>query len=92
MSNILIFRKFQEFIRQAFLFPIVLLPLTCFSQFNPQSKSITENFFPEPPLEITTPAFLKSSGFTNYLEMMAWLQNMIQPYQDKVSISFIGES
>ncbi len=63
-----------------------------FAQFNPQSKSITEKFFPELEFDISTPAFLKKSGFTNYQEMMEWLNKSIKTHEDKVSLSFIGES
>jgi len=63
-----------------------------FSQFNPQSKSITEKFFPDLELDISTPAFQKTSGFTNYAEMMNWLEKTIQPHSNLVSLSFIGES
>jgi len=75
------------------------LPFTCyfllspsFAQFNPQTKSITENFFPDPEVEFPTPGFKKTSGFTNYQEMMDWLQETTKPHGDKVVLSFIGES
>ncbi len=63
-----------------------------FSQFNPQSKTIAERFFPEPELTIQTPAFQKKEGFTKYEEMMTWLNQTIQPHGETVSLSFIGES
>lgn len=69
-----------------------LFPLSSHSQFNPQTKSITEQFFPEPDFTISTPAFQKTSGFTNYTEMMDWLQKTIKPHTDLVNLSFIGES
>ena len=64
----------------------------CFSQFNPQSKSIAEKFFPELELDISTPAFQKTSGFTHYKEMMDWLDKTIKPHSELVNLSFIGES
>lgn len=66
--------------------------LPALSQFNPQNKSITEKFFPDPNISFPTPAFRKTSGFTQYQEMMDWLQETIKPNADKVSLSFIGES
>ena len=63
-----------------------------FSQFNPQSKTIAERFFPEPELTIKTPAFQKKEGFTKYEEMMTWLNQTIQPHGETISLSFIGES
>jgi len=62
------------------------------AQFNPQTKEITNNFFPELELEISTPAFKKESGFTNYQEMMDWLDLTLKPHSENVSLSFIGES
>ena len=58
----------------------------CFSQFNPQSKSIAEKFFPELELDISTPAFQKTSGFTNYKEMLDWLDKTIKPHTELVNL------
>ncbi|HPI12962.1 MAG TPA: M14 family metallocarboxypeptidase, partial [Catalimonadaceae bacterium] len=62
------------------------------AQFNPQSQTIAERFFPEPELNIRTPAFQKKEGFTKYEEMMTWLNQTIKPHSETVSLSFIGES
>ena len=79
---------------QRALFAIILIStsISGFSQFNPQSKTIAERFFPEPELTIQTPAFQKKEGFTKYEEMMTWLNQTIQPHGETVSLSFIGES
>lgn len=66
--------------------------LVSFSQFNPQSKRIADTFFPELELDISTPAFQKTSGFTNYKEMMDWLDKTIKPHPELATLSFLGES
>lgn len=59
---------------------------------NPQPKEVTEKFFPEIEADIPTPAFDKKKGFTTYDEMMAFLNPLVEGNQDKVNMSFIGES
>ena len=49
-----------------------LLPIMLFPQLNPQSKKLTKKFFPDPNIEINTPAFNKKKGFTKYDEMMTF--------------------
>ena len=60
---------------------------------NPQSKKITNDFFPDYQelLEIT-PALKKKKGFTNYEELMTFLNNLKNKFPDKIEIKFIGES
>ncbi|KMQ64830.1 hypothetical protein ACM46_11455 [Chryseobacterium angstadtii] len=60
--------------------------------FNPQSKKVTETFFPEFSQEITTPAFQKKKGFTKYKEMMSFLQNLGSKHKNIMKLSFVGES
>lgn len=74
------------------LLSFYFIAISVFAQFNPQTKSITKKFFPEVEFDIATPAFSKSSGFTNYAEMMDWLNNTIKPHADLATLSFIGES
>ena len=63
------------------------------SQPNPQSKKITNDFFPDYQelLEIT-PALKKKKGFTNYEELMTFLNSLKNKFPDKIEIKFIGES
>jgi len=63
------------------------------SQPNPQSKKITNNFFPDfqELLEIT-PALKKKKGFTDYKELMTFLNDLKNKFPDKMEIKFIGES
>ena len=70
----------------------LLFPFIVFGQLNPQSKKITKKFFPDPEIEISTPAFNKKRGFTKYNEMMVYLDNIISKHNDDVTLSYIGES
>ncbi len=70
----------------------IFLCISCFAQPNPQSKKMTEKFFPDPELEIHTPAFQKKKGFTSYEEMMEFLNALKAAHPNEMSISFIGKS
>ncbi len=60
---------------------------------NPQSKKITKKFFPaSKEILITTPALKKKRGFTNYKELMSFLNNLVENHSDRISMSFVGES
>ena len=64
-----------------------------FAQLNPQSKKITQLFFPEfEALENVTPALQKKKGFTDYEELMAFLNALVTQHPDVIKLSFIGES
>lgn len=78
--------------RIKFSFLLIIVPALLFCQLNPQSKKITEKFFPNPDIEINTPAFNKKKGFTKYNEMMVYLDKIIATHSDVVKLSFIGES
>lgn len=74
-----------------YLFFAFMVSLTSFGQFNPQNDEITKRFFPDPVLEINTPAFGKK-GFTNYDDMMGYINKLIAAHPTEISLSFIGES
>ena len=60
---------------------------------NPQTKKITKKFFPDTEEVLnTTPALQKKRGFTDYEELLDFLNNLVEKYPDQISISFIGES
>ena len=64
-----------------------------FAQISPQSKKITNTFFPEyEQLENITPALQKKKGFTNYEELMSFLNNLVKQHPKTIEVSFIGES
>ena len=71
---------------------LIFLPAILFAQLNPQSKKITKKFFPDPNIEINTPAFDKKKGFTKYDEMMVFLKEKIANHKDEVTLDFVGES
>lgn len=64
----------------------------CVAQMSPQTKKVTEKFFPDPEMEINTPAFAKKKGFTNYDEMMGFIQERIKLHPEWATVSFIGTS
>lgn len=61
------------------------------AQFSPQPKSLTDKFFPDPAVEILTPAFAKSSGFTTLYEMTLWLNQLKSPVVS-LKLETIGKS
>ena len=69
-----------------------LLPIMLFPQLNPQSKKLTNKFFPDPNIEINTPAFNKKKGFTKYDEMMSFLNKQISNHADEVRLEYVGKS
>lgn len=76
---------------------IIILTLFCsattFAQLNPQSKKVTEKFFPEfEELENITPALQKKKGFTDYEELMSFLNNLVKQHPEIIKLTFIGES
>ncbi len=62
------------------------------AQPNPQPSKITEKFFPDPEIEINTPAFSKKKGFTDYDEMLVFLNALQAEFPEVVTIEFIGKS
>ena len=72
-------------------FYFLLIPLV-FVQ-NPEPKKVTSLFFPEDEtIENVTPALLKKKGFTDYKEMMTFLNTQKESFSDLVSIDFLGKS
>ncbi len=63
------------------------------AQFSPQTKKVTEKFFPEnDKIEEITPALQKKKGYTNYEELIAFLDGLVAQHPDKIKLSYIGES
>jgi len=70
-----------------------ILCITAYAQFTPQSKKITKKFFPDSDEVLnTTPALQKKRGYTNYKELLGFLNNLVDNHPDKIKMSFIGES
>lgn len=77
-------KKYYFFI----LFSLSVSLLT--AQLSPQSKKITEKFFSEfEELESLTPALKKKKGYTNYKELIEFLNNISSNHQDKVTLNYI---
>lgn len=63
------------------------------AQFSPQSKKVTEKFFPEnEKIENVTPALQKKKGYTDYEELTTFLNNLVTQHPDKIKLTYIGES
>jgi Holliday junction resolvase len=78
--------------KQKILIVSAFLLLSFTQDFNPQSKEITKKFFPEMNIDIQTPAFKKEKGYTNYDELIAFINQLQKDKPDILSLSFIGES
>ncbi len=78
-------RKFQ--------FLLLVCASLLLMQFNPQPKKITEKFFPEKmDLPNVTPALKKNKGFTNYPELIGFLEGLAKQFPDRVQLTYIGKS
>jgi hypothetical protein len=63
------------------------------AQFNPEAKKLTELHFPENnSIEDVTPALKKKKGFTNYQELLDFLNEQKTTHSDLVEIQFIGKT
>ena len=63
------------------------------AQLNQEPKKITKKFFSElNNLENITPALKKKKGFTNYQELLTYIEEKVLKYPEIVSSNFIGES
>ena len=63
------------------------------AQLNQEPKKITKKFFSDlNNLENITPALKKKKGFTNYKELLTYIDEKVQKYPEIVSSNFIGES
>jgi hypothetical protein len=60
---------------------------------NPQNETITDKFFPEyEGLELTTPSINTNKGFTDYDEMMSFINALKSKHPDKINLTYLGES
>ena len=63
------------------------------AQPSPQSKKITKKFFPDSEsLLPVTPALKKKRGYTNYKELISFIDDLKESHPSVVSIKYIGES
>ena len=74
-------------------FILILNFLVVSAQLNQEPKMITNKFFIEHnDIENITPALKKKKGFTNYKELLAFIQETVQKHPEMVTSNFIGES
>lgn len=70
----------------------ILVMVACKAQMVPQSKKVTEKYFPDPEMTINTPAFQKKKGYTNHEELIAFLEKQVSEHPDLISLTYLGES
>lgn len=79
--------------RKFILYSTFLFSSMLMGQMSPQSKEITKNFFPEiDSLSNVTPALKKEKGYTNYEELISFLENLVSKYPTRIALQYIGES
>ena len=78
--------------KQVAIILIIFLSVGFVADLNPQSKEITQKFFPEIEIENTTPALKKTKGYTSYDELIQFLNELQSKHPDIFTITFIGES
>jgi len=79
--------------RKFLLYINLIICATVVGQISPQSKKITQKFFPEfDTISNNTPALKKKKGYTNYKELISFLENLVAQYPSRISLSYIGES
>ncbi len=79
--------------KKIYLALLVVVGCEAVAQFNPQTKELTEKFFPEKEdLPEVTPALKKAKGFTTYAEMMTFLNEISTQFPDFVQLKFIGKT
>ena len=70
---------------------MISLPIT--AQLSPQTKNITETFFPDvTSVENITPALKKENGYTNYQELKDFLNDLVIQNPKKIKLSYIGKT
>ena len=75
------------------LFLILFFVTVCSkAQVSPQTNKMTDKFFSNPDIEMTTPTFLKKKGFTTYEELIAFISSQQSKHSNIVTISYIGTS
>lgn len=57
-----------------------------------QTRKVTERFFPDPDIEIPTPAFQKKHGFTGYGEMMDYLHRLTTSDPELMKLEIVGRT
>ncbi|MEG1586986.1 MAG: M14 family metallocarboxypeptidase [Bacteroidales bacterium] len=71
---------------------IGLMFLICAVAGAQQPGKVTSKFFPEPDMQMNTPLFQKSRGFTGYKEMMKFIEDLRLNHPDLIRIEKAGET
>ena len=80
-------------LKQIISFLLIFNFLATSAQLNQEPKKITNKFFSEVnDLENITPALKKKKGFTNYEELIDFIDEKVKKYPESVTLNFIGES
>ncbi|NVK28063.1 MAG: peptidase [Flavobacteriia bacterium] len=58
----------------------------------PQPHEVTERYYPDPDINIPTPAFTEDEDYTDYESMMTYLNGLLEEHSDLMSMRMIGES
>lgn len=67
--------------------------LSSCSIFNPQSEQITNTYFSDrDQIESITPALLKKKGFTNYEELINFIEARKSEHPNTMTLTYLGES
>lgn len=57
-----------------------------------QTGKVTAKFFPNPQVDIDTPAFAKKHGFTTYRELMTFLHDLATAYPELINLQIVGRT
>lgn len=71
---------------------ILCLLLSGLPFYGQQTGKVTAKFFPDPEIEIQTPAFAKKRGFTTYSELMNYLHSLATTYPDRIKLQIVGRT
>lgn len=71
---------------------ILCLLLTGLPFYAQQTGKVTAKFFPNPQVDIDTPAFAKKHGFTTYREMMTFLHDLTTASPELIKLQIVGRT
>ena len=78
--------------KELLILMLCFVSVCCKAQMSPQPNKMTEKYFSDPAIEMSTPTFLKKKGFTTYEELISFITKQQSKHADIVTISYIGES
>jgi hypothetical protein len=79
--------------KKSILLFLAIIPALALGQLNnPQARWVTENFFPDPDIDIQTPAFQKKKGYTKYKDLILFLEDILSKHPETARLEYIGQS